>query len=751
MPCPFVFPSDGWLTDCSVCPEVTSATILSLLLRTGKSTSSESTDSDEVRVVQKPLRRGHEFFFHGYVHDVKFSFKKDSHLAFIKSKCFASQKKSTIYSQNLVLERQDDGKPLEVAWASCVGCPAGTDGGLCHHIFPLLEVLAYYSPRADGAVLPGPVSCTSQPCSWGPRQRKVEPQRVMETVIERSKMAGERKRQGFACSLHEARGEQMRISTSERVSSLCASLPADCRFHRVLRRRNSIPQMVPHTFGQTPKGSSLSHQLRKDPVFVPPAPPPAPAPVLVPQTANILKSSTAAVNFPCLPMAAHAPLLHLSKEEQPIPLEQAQEVERSTRGQRLNKEWKRYHSFTLTASNFKKVVVSKKWSDSLVTSLFTSSDLGYVAAIKHGQEHELDALVAYRAMMAETGCEVHVQECGLVLHTLYKFLGASPDGLVYDKSANQFGLLEIKCPHRPYMNGLSVQEACLLPDFCCQLVDGVARLKPTHAYYFQVQGQLAITKATWCDFVIWIGHSLNVERIVFDEEFWLHNMVNPLVSFFIARAEPYLKARHPPSSSPDDENSFPEMETIYPADFCQSRIGQKNGSNACTVIATLFVQEFLSDPSFMATAASQQEVMEDVMIAGNDLYDGLNSNKLLSLDEVLALQGITANLEGEVFFGPENLSSVSDLLAAAASSSGLHVSGGVCVLTPYSFAICCMSDKVVLADSHCHGAGGALLAVIPVDCFPTYFSFFWQKHYPGQGFNVQVGLNKRSHFSLLSL
>ena len=38
-------------------------TVLGLLLRTGKSHS-----SDTVTVSQKPLRRGHEFFFGGYMY-----------------------------------------------------------------------------------------------------------------------------------------------------------------------------------------------------------------------------------------------------------------------------------------------------------------------------------------------------------------------------------------------------------------------------------------------------------------------------------------------------------------------------------------------------------------------------------------------------------------------------------------------------------------------------------------------------------
>ena len=51
------FPSVGWTTDAKSLPVVSAMTVLGLLLRTGKSHS-----SDTVTVSQKPLRRGHEFF-----------------------------------------------------------------------------------------------------------------------------------------------------------------------------------------------------------------------------------------------------------------------------------------------------------------------------------------------------------------------------------------------------------------------------------------------------------------------------------------------------------------------------------------------------------------------------------------------------------------------------------------------------------------------------------------------------------------
>ena len=50
-------------------------------------------------------------------------------------------------------------------------------------------------------------------------------------------------------------------------------------------------------------------------------------------------------------------------------------------------------------------------------------------------------------------------------------------------------------------------------------------------YYFQVQGQLAITGKKWCDFVVWtLKQPMYVERIYFDENLW-NDMLNNLSNF----------------------------------------------------------------------------------------------------------------------------------------------------------------------------------------------------------------------------
>ena len=62
--------------------------------------------------------------------------------------------------------------------------------------------------------------------------------------------------------------------------------------------------------------------------------------------------------------------------------------------------------------------------------------------------------------------------------------------------------------------------------------NGKPKLKHTHNYYYQVQGQLAITGRLWCDFIIYTAKDICVERILFDSEFW-SSMEAKLVDFYI--------------------------------------------------------------------------------------------------------------------------------------------------------------------------------------------------------------------------
>lgn len=77
---------------------------------------------------------------------------------------------------------------------------------------------------------------------------------------------------------------------------------------------------------------------------------------------------------------------------------------------------------------------------------------------------------------------------------------------------------------------MSPFDAAKATDFCSQVVtyqDGHSsvELKHTHAYYSQVQGQMAITGRKWCDLVIYTEKGISIERIRFSAEFWNNTLL----------------------------------------------------------------------------------------------------------------------------------------------------------------------------------------------------------------------------------
>ena len=57
-------------------------------------------------------------------------------------------------------------------------------------------------------------------------------------------------------------------------------------------------------------------------------------------------------------------------------------------------------------------------------------------------------------------------------------------------------------------------------------------LRRNRPYFAQVQGQVAVGGRAWYDFVIYTK-SISIERIYFDEDYWLHILLPKLVDFLI--------------------------------------------------------------------------------------------------------------------------------------------------------------------------------------------------------------------------
>lgn len=217
-----------------------------------------------------------------------------------------------------------------------------------------------------------------------------------------------------------------------------------------------------------------------------------------------------------------------------------------TEPQAESQQWKSSRWFRITASTAKQahnlgslLIKPIAHLDSTYRKLFNYLsyhvwDLHPFSTIDtmYGIENEDRARTDYMNSMLTCSPGIKVIKTGLWINKLWPELGCSPDGLVYDPhGTDMYGLVEIKCPkllktiapadvfkslERKVINNKDLYSACFSRPTA---EDTHLELKTTHAYYYQIQLQLAITGLKWCDFVLWspIGKP-NIERIHRDDQ-----------------------------------------------------------------------------------------------------------------------------------------------------------------------------------------------------------------------------------------
>ena len=224
-------------------------------------------------------------------------------------------------------------------------------------------------------------------------------------------------------------------------------------------------------------------------------------------------------------------------------------------------EWKRQRHGRITASLFGKIC-RRKASFAPLTINFLYCKLRETAAMRYGILHEEEARQSYirhlklghsDASVTMTGIhiDIKVQNIATVLIILLSlqdcWLGASPDGLVYDPTANDpHGVLEIKCPASA--KETSLEELSKSSSFFLHKTGNEYHLKKNNIYYYQVQGQMHVTQRTWCDFVVWTPRDseMVIERIEYKPEFW-GEMYLKLQTFYFNSMLPELASPRYPS------------------------------------------------------------------------------------------------------------------------------------------------------------------------------------------------------------
>ncbi|KAK2862352.1 hypothetical protein Q5P01_001885 [Channa striata] len=274
-------------------------------------------------------------------------------------------------------------------------------------------------------------------------------------------------------------------------------------------------ELVDCAFGKVPKGCPMSYQCpvpsSKDYVTHDDAPP---RPQL-PLSDNMLETVLA------------SPLLNPKEQEHAnviqITWEEAHSLEQSTRKDKELVDDLRKLRLTCHFQEICKIKQGQSHAAQLISKLRKGVSKCKTAKIE--EEMRAEVLREY----CENLC-VNWSPCGLVVHPDAPWLGAVPDGLVYDPEENPcFGLVHIK-----FISLQSLSECRFL---VCR--KGALQVKTNHSYYWHIQGEMMVTGTSWCDLLVFSRQDLLVQRIYRDSA-TINFMKKKLHDFFFCQYLPSL-------------------------------------------------------------------------------------------------------------------------------------------------------------------------------------------------------------------
>lgn len=349
----------------------------------------------------------------------------------------------------------------------------------------------------------------------------IAPEPVLEVVVKKTKMDDEVSKSCVKPLLYEAR--KVRQHSAEEENALkanFANLNSNVGFSHMF---NGVVQsdMKETMYGQFRVGTTLAHQVSftesnfkavADIDSVPRA---------------LLPSDN--YQYPCFPhcstsaqMATPTNLLHNEQEflkKLQLSDNDIIQLEKATREQASSTKWAEERKFRFTASKFYAATHRVRNHDTFADNLINPKGVK-ARSLEHGRKYEPIALIAYEKFMHNRNTSVQVLKCGLVVDKGFPILGATPDARVIDPSCiHPYGIAEVKCPVTKF--NVTPLDACTDPNFYMEKCgENSCRLKKSHDYYYQVQGQLGITGAAWCDFIVYTKVGLYVQRIIPDVPFW---------------------------------------------------------------------------------------------------------------------------------------------------------------------------------------------------------------------------------------
>lgn len=461
---------------------------------------------------------------------------------YVRSICSASYSKNKLHKLSCAF---DSSAQIVYSYCSCV---AGK-GGFCNHIYSLLKMLAQFV--LDGlSVIPQKMACTSRPCGWTvPKVRKMNVQKptVMETTIKKPRVQQQSK--GIGCTLYEARAPEVQgfdqktvMDMQNKLKETSSSIPIVYG----LRNTTDKSDWVQTKFGLVPVFSPLAYQCSRFgnnfKVYVN-------IDVDLPPAGCQPAASHTYPTFPHSPipqyfeqdMSELLPSSQVTLQGLNVTALEAVQLEEATRSQSSSSLWHDERKKRVTAS---KVYEISQWkrcmenhADKYVNSSSSLSASNPVLQRKltHGTMYEPVAWEKYKLCMQDESVEVY--PCGLVVDPNNSWLGCSPDARLV--AGGLFGIGESKCPEQ-YKHNDIFDTAKTSDNFMLCVSEGERlEVRKTHAAYYQVQCQLALSGAQFCDLVVYTFQSLAVIRITFDKNFW-QNLVKKVGKIYFQYILPKL-------------------------------------------------------------------------------------------------------------------------------------------------------------------------------------------------------------------
>ena len=447
---------------------------------------------------------GYRLFKDGHVQNIMVD-QKDSLLG-IRCNCLPEMKKDRVYKIQIDISSDSS----DVNFAECT-CPAGKGPhGSCKHVAAVLFALQdfYVTYEEMQTSNKDDVACTSKLQTWNqPRKRRLDSKCASEISFRVEDYYQKPCR--HSKEFMDPRPINMQKTTEKEVKGFIENLKGmeyACGFLSVLVPLDT-PDDPSSPLPLTPRSaqSKINAQIVKE--------------CELPPSLEVITSY----------FDKFVGMIKPSDDQRNL-------VEKKTRKQGSCKRWQEECHLRLTASNFGRVMLQRSNYEKLAEEILYSKLPDTIASLKWGKTHENDAFTTYLERYLTSDEQETIRKAGFYIGNPC-FIGASPDGVI-EVEGNVRKVIEIKCPFS--FRNCSVEEACTKKEFYCTMEDNLLHLKKTHLYYYQIQGTMAITGATECDFIVWTPVSMEVENVAFDKALWEDVMLPKLHEFYYKYMLPFV-------------------------------------------------------------------------------------------------------------------------------------------------------------------------------------------------------------------